>query len=427
MIARMRRKFVAIALASVAIVLAVIVGGINIASYISALERADERLGFIAEQGGSIVHGPGGIGFNEGGAPFDHPDPSIPRNRDWYSPEFAFETRYFTVYLDAEGKAVSADLASIAAVDEQAAVELAEQVAAGGKASGFAGGYRYLLQEQDGQGMAVFLDMKRELDSIRSFAISSVVASALGLAAVAALLVPLSRWVVRPVEESQEWQRRFVTDASHELKTPLAIIGSAVDVMELDGGQSEWTESIRHQVARLADLTEKLVTLSRADEDAAQLNIADFDLGATAELLVADFQPAATAAGKTIEATIPASLSCHADQTLIGQAISLMLDNALKHSSAGPIVFEALADPRPGRGGGHARIRTENPIEAGTLSPGDHPELFDRFAKADESRSVTAGHGIGLAVVRAIAEAHGGTASAQVSPSGDSISIELRV
>ena len=449
MIRRMRRKFVAIALASVALVLAVIVGGINIASYLDALDRADERLDFIAEQGGTMGFGPQGplgpggqdadqasdlgdvridddYDFDDGGlfAPFGM---GQGRMRPSDSPEFAFETRYFTVFLDDEGKAESAELSSIAAVGAEQAAALGEAVATRGREHGFAEGYRYLLTEHGDQKMAIFLDMGRELDSIRSFAVSSVVASLLGLAAVAALLVPLSRWVVRPVEESQERQRRFVTDASHELKTPLAIISSAVDVMEIEGGGSEWTESVRHQVARLSDLTEKLVTLSRADEDAAQLTISDFDLTATAEALVADFEPAARAADKAIDARIAQGLSCHGDQALVGQAISLMLDNAIKHSSAGPIVFEVAADARLGKGAGHALIRTENPVEPGTLSPGDHADLFDRFTRADEARSQSGGHGIGLAVVRAIAEAHGGMAAASVADDGGSISIELRV
>lgn len=461
MIKKLRRKFVLIAVASVAVVLAVIVGGINLANYRSVCDSADDRLDALAEAGGTLAtlrEGPGVLPGWEGvpdpddlddDADDDYEgmaarwadldgDPDIDDLDDLFrpgrfagrpedSPEFAFETRYFTATFDDAGNVASVDVASIAAVDAKTASAIAQQVADHAK-RGWYGDYRYLLTEVSGTHMALFVDSSREVESARSFAIASAVASLAGLVAVAALLVPLSALAVRPVAESQERQRRFVTDASHELKTPLAIISSAVDVMEIESGESEWTHSVRNQVGRLADLTAKLVSLAKADEGATAMNVTDFDLTATADTVIADFRPEAVASGKRLVANVSPGLTCHADQTLVRQALSLLLDNALKHSAEGSdIVVSVTGADGVRQGRGRARVSTTNAIEPGTLAPGAHPELFDRFTRADEARSSSGGHGIGLAVVRAIAEAHDGDATAQVSADGTSITISLRV
>ncbi len=451
MIKRLRRKFVLIAVASVAAVLAVIIGGINLANYHSVCTGADERLDALAQAGGTLAAlrvGPAGdpraLGTKDDFDPDDFDFDDIDGNAEvndlddlreigWQgrrpedSPEFAFETRYFTASFDEAGNVVRVDVSAIAAVDSSTAAAAAQQVAGGGR-RGWCGSYRYLLTGVNGTPMALFVDASRDLEGLRSFALASVVASLLGLAAVAALLVPLSAIAVRPVAESQERQRRFVTDASHELKTPLAIISSAVDVMEIESGESEWTQSVRNQVTRLTDLTGKLVSLAKADEGATAMNVTDFDLTATAESVIADFRPEALSLGKRLVTDVAPGLTCHADQTLVRQALSLMLDNALKHSSEGSdVLVEVRGADGMRQGRGRARLSTTNDIAPGTLAPGEHPELFDRFTRADEARSSSGGHGIGLAVVRAIAEAHEGDATARVSTDGSSITITLRV
>ena len=456
MIKKLRRKFVLIAVASVAAVLAVIVGGINVANYVSVCEGADDRLDALAEAGGTLApmreglpgQVPGGPGAGPAWADPDGDADDDLDDLDWRdldldevevgglgrqyarpedSPEFAFETRYFTATYDEAGEVASVDVSAVAAVDAKTAAAIAQQVADQAE-HGWYGDYRYLVTDVSGSKMALFLDASRDVASARSFAVASVVASLAGLAAVAALLVPLSALAVRPVAESQERQRRFVTDASHELKTPLAIISSAVDVMEIESGESEWTHSVRNQVGRLADLTAKLVSLAKADEGATAMNVTDFDLTATADTVIADFRPEAVASGKRLVANVAPGLTCHADQTLVRQALSLLLDNALKHSAEGSdIVVSVTGADGVRQGRGRARVSTTNAIEPGTLAPGAHPELFDRFTRADEARSSSGGHGIGLAVVRAIAEAHDGDATAQVSPDGTSITISLRV
>ncbi|MCR4870574.1 MAG: HAMP domain-containing histidine kinase [Atopobiaceae bacterium] len=431
MIKQLRRKFIVIALASVAIVLLVIVGGINISNYISVISQEDARADLVAAADGELDEFDWGFGEDPGekrgpGGPADFQGQALdPRGFDrGLGRETPFDTRYFIVWVDADEDdeavlASSADLSHIVSIDAAEALDLGERAWRSNRERGTLGGYRFLRCEIDGEEAIVFVDMSREMTSFSSFAMASAVASVAGLLAVAAILVPVSAIVVRPIEESQERQRRFVTDASHELKTPLAIISSSADVIEIENGESEWVESIRHQVARLSDLTSKLVALTKAEEGTATMKVADYNLTALVEEVAREFEPVAVANGKRLVTRVASALTARGDKALVRQAITLLLDNALKHSDDGGEV-RLEADARRG----HARISVWNTVEE--IAPGDHPEFFERFYRADEARSSSGGHGIGLAVVSAIAEAHNGSVSAH-SEDGRSLEISLNL
>ena len=428
MIRQLRRKFIAIALASMALVLLIIVGGINVANHLSIISQLDSRADLVAMTNGEpsgydwdrygdpgANKGPGGPGEPEGQGGRGERGPRDMRRG--LGDEAPFDTRYFIVWIGTGGSAKSADLSFIASIDAVDALELGERAWSMGRERGSLSGYRFLCCVIDSEDAIVFIDSSRDMASFRSFALASAVASFAGLAAVAAILVPVSSIVVRPIEESQERQRRFVTDASHELKTPLAIISSSADVIEIENGPSEWVDSIRHQVGRLSELTSKLVALSRAEEGTAAMKVADFNLTAVAEEVANEFDPVAIANGKTLSVRITPATTARGDKALVRQVLSLLLDNALKYSSDGGEVRLNVSARR-----GHARISVWNTVDE--IEQGDHPELFERFYRTDEARSSDGGHGIGLAVVSAIAEAHGGTVSAQ---SSDGRSLEIVV
>lgn len=427
MIRQLRRKFIIVALASVALVLLVIVGGINIANYVSVTARQDARADLVAMTDGQLSEfgwdfgGDHGAGKGPGG-PADGWGRDAGTMRRDLGEETPFDTRYFIVWIDDDADddeflAVSAELSHIASIDAVEALELGEAAWRTGRERGTISGYRFLRCEIDDEDAVVFIDTSRDMSSFTSFALASAVASVAGLLAVAAILVPVSAIVVRPIEESQERQRRFVTDASHELKTPLAIISSSADVLEIENGESEWIESIRHQVGRLSDLTSKLVTLTKAEEGTASMQVADYNLTALIEEVASEFEPVAVANGKSLAVRVAPAQTARGDKTLVRQVVSLLLDNALKHSNDGGEVRISAESRR-----GHARIDVWNTVDE--IAPGNHPEFFERFYRADEARSSSGGHGIGLAVVSAIAEAHGGSVSAN---SADGRSLEIAV
>ena len=122
--------------------------------------------------------------------------------------------------------------------------------------------YRYLLKQTDSGYLIIFTDISRDIQNAERILLYSVIISIAGLAAVYVLVYFFSKKVFKPVEESYQKQKRFITDASHELKTPLAIIAANADVIEMEAGESEWSKSIKNQVGRMSSLVENMVEFS---------------------------------------------------------------------------------------------------------------------------------------------------------------------
>ena len=439
MIRKLRIKFVAAAMLSLFIVLAALMGSVNLLNYRTVVRDADEVLALLSENGGSFPETQ--LRGADASFPDDAPDGRLAeppddgqsfadgarRNGKWQSgknarssrltsPELPFESRYFSASFDESGGVASVDTGMIAAVDEREAAEYAAAVYASGAAKGFYGDYRFARTETDGCALIIFLDCTRTLESFRSFLMTSIVIAAIGLASVFVLISFFSARIVRPVAESYEKQKRFITDASHELKTPLAIIEADADVLEMDVGVNEWLEDIRTQTGRLNDLTKNLVALSRMEEDAAQFQMIDFPLSDVVAEAAQSYQAPAKVQNKTFETRIQPMLTLHGDEKAIRQLTGILLDNALKYTPEGGRI--ALELERQGRS---VRLAVSNTAE--NIDPASLDRLFDRFYRADASRSSqTGGYGIGLSIARAIVAAHRGKIAA-ASPDGRSLTI----
>ncbi len=400
MIKRLRRKFIAIAMVSVIAVLAVIMTAINIANFISIDSNAQERIEILSENGGK---------FEE--KPFQRENRFRDKN---LSPEMPFETRYFTVTLDSNANATEINTGKIAAVSSSAAEAYARKLYEENRESGFIENYKYACINKDGNVMYIFLDVGRELDTFYSFLTASIVISLAGSMLVFIMVLIFSSIAVRPVAQSYDKQKRFITDASHEIKTPLAIIDANAEVIEMIDGENEWTQSIRKQIKRLTALTEKLVYLSRMDEDGYKMQMESFDISQTAEDMTELFKTSSKARGITLKAETEEGLNYYGNEASIRQLISIMLDNALKYTDENGVIEVKL------KAAGKNRILTfYNTVEE--IEKGKLDFLFERFYRLDKSRnSETGGHGIGLSVAKAIAEAHGGKISAE-STDGKSI------
>lgn len=405
MIKKLRHRFILIMLISIALVLGTMMLAINIANFNSVNVKADEKISVIAENGGVFPKKEG-----------EHTDDKIPRRK--MSAEAPFDTRYFTVKLNDNNSVISVNTGMIAAVSTEKAVNYTNQLTQKGKTSGFIDNYKYACVDTDDGKMYIFLDCERELSTFFSFLIVSVLASAAGILLVYLLVLIFSKIVFKPVAESYEKQKRFITDASHEIKTPLTIIDAAAEIIEMENGESEWSSSIKNQVKKLTALTEKLVFLSRMDEESSKLTMLDFSISDAVLEVAQGFEPLASSQGKSLELDIERGLSYSGDENTVRQLISILLDNAIKYSNDNASIFVSL------KANGKNRIITvKNSVEK--IEKGRHDELFERFYRADSSRnSETGGHGIGLSVVKAIANAHKGKA---VCFSDDEKSITFRI
>ena len=403
MIQRLRRKFIAASMLALTLVLLVILGGINTMSYYRTVSDADAILTILAQNDGRFPRPDGTASNTPNGAP---PDKGSGKERQ-LSPETPYESRFFSVSLNDSGAVIASDTGSIAAIDASSAENAAVSVWLRGSTEGFWNDYRYVRCKTDSGSRIIFLDTGRSLNAFRSTLLVSVGIALGGLLAVFLLLLLFSRRIVRPVAESYEKQKRFITDAGHEIKTPLTIIGADTDLLELDLGENEWLDDIKRQTKRLTGLTQDL---ARMDEEQPQLQPIEFPLSDMAEELGQSFQNLAAAQSKQFLTEIQPMLSLTGDEKAIRQLISILLDNAVKYTPDGGRISFALK-----KEGRSIRLSVSNdttvPMEKEVLD-----RLFDRFYRTDQSRnSSTGGYGLGLSIVRSIVSAHKGKIRAENS------------
>lgn len=419
MIKRLRRKLIAACMVSLALVLTVILGGVNLMGYSRVVADADAVLTVLGDNDGMFPKNHAQEAPPEGeNAPGEPPggkrDLFGPRGM---SPETPYESRFFSVLLGEDGQVLQTDTGQIAAVDAEDAAAYARSVARSGSRSGFWGDYRYLLCEDELGSRVIFLDCGRSLSAVRSTLLTSVVLAAAGLLAVLALLLVLSSRIVRPVAESYEKQKRFITDAGHELKTPMTIISADADLAEMECGENQWLSDIRRQAQRLTGLTNDLIYLSRMEEEQPRLPCIEFPVSDVVEEMGQSFLAVAKSQDKTLDIRVQPMLSWAGDEKAIRQLVSILLDNALKYSPAGGQL--ALRLEKQGRGLLLSVSNTvDKPMEREAL-----PRLFDRFYRTDQSRnSQTGGYGLGLSIARSIVLAHRGKIRAE-SPDGRTLSV----
>jgi two-component system, OmpR family, sensor histidine kinase CiaH len=406
MIKKIRRRFIIITMCSVVAVLVIITGTINVASYRNLNQRADIVLDLLAENGGNFPQPDG----QKDGTPRD----SLPG----MSPETPYESRFFTIAFSSNGEVTAVNTGSIAAIDTADAFTYAQQIYQSGRQSGFIDDFKYKSYDTDNGGtLLVFLDRGRDLDSLRSFVRASMAVSGSVIIAVFILLLIFSPRAIKPIADSYAKQKRFITDASHEIKTPLTVIGANIDVLEMEQGANQWTKSIRNQVGRLSSLTASLISLSRLEEEQS-LQLLDFSLSDAVKESVEPFAELAQSQGKSFELSVEDHISFTGDEQAIRQLTTILADNALKYASGdGEISFTVK------RLGKYAEIICRNSADG--IEKGNHDILFERFYRADSSHSQTQpGYGLGLSVAQAIVLAHRGRISAK-SEDGSSLIISV--
>lgn len=413
MIRRLRRKLIIACMVSLAVVLTVILGGVNFLSYHKVVSDADAVLALLNANDGAFPKDHGG---QEEKPTENTPPGSAPTEKKAHfgqhslSPETPYESRFFSVLLGTEGQPLQIDTGQISAIDEEEAAVYAQNVFYYGRSSGFWGNYRYLQCEEEQGSLIIFLDCGRSLSAFRMTLLTSVLLALLGLLSVLVLLLILSKRIVRPVAESYEKQKQFITDAGHELKTPMTIINADADLAEMEYGENQWISDIRRQTQRLTGLTNDLIYLSRMEEEQPKLQLIDFPLSDVTEEMAQSFQSLAKSQEKEFSLHIQPMLSFHGDEKAIRQLLSILLDNALKYSPVGGRLELGLE--KQGRTIVLTVANTSAlPIEQDKLS-----HLFDRFYRTDQSRnSQTGGYGLGLSIARSVVLAHKGKIRAKSS------------
>ena len=393
MIRKLQTKFILMSMSALLLVLTIIIAGINIINYCGIIQDADELLSILSENKGTFPQNVGGKGKGF------HPG---------MSPEIPYESRYFSVLLDNDSQdIIQIETGRIISVNTSEALEYAQSALSKNRTRGFLNAFRYVIHTENNVVRIVFLDCGRKLDSFWDFLTVSVSISVIGYIVVFVLIAFFSNKIIRPISESYEKQKRFITDAGHELKTPLTIIKADADILEMEWGENEWLDDIQKQAARLAALTNDLVYLARIEETPDSMQMIEFPFSDVISEAASSFQALAQAQDKKFHCHIQPLLSLTGNEKAIHQLITLLLDNALKYSPTKGTVSVTLEKQTK-----YLRLAVYNTTET-FISKESLPLMFERFYRADPSRnSRTGGYGIGLSVAKAIVLAHGGKISA---------------
>lgn len=227
--------------------------------------------------------------------------------------------------------------------------------------------------------------------------------SVIGFITVLILVITFSKIVLRPVAQSYEKQRQFITDAGHELKTPLTIIDANTEVIEMENGESQWTKSIRNQVERLTSMVGQFITLSIMEEKNENFHKTDISLNIILNESLEPFDAVFLSKNIKINTFSEKDIHISGDEKLLRQLFEILIDNAAKYASENSTF--SISMKRKSR---KNMLTFEN--ESNTISEGNLDILFDRFYRTDASRnSATGGSGIGLSVAKSIVTLHGGT------------------
>lgn len=434
MVKQLQKKFIISAMLAVTILLVVLIGGINVFNYLTTSgdnDRLMEMLCYSFEtstkwnadttdntQPPQSINGTqqnttdaSGNQNNPDFPPQDNgtkpPDDKKNNGFGRHDKNAVDSARYAAVAIDKNGNIIRTDVTHISSLTEDEATAITEALKNTAAGTGTYSGFQYRISETkraEGK-VIILLDNSMQISSFFTVLFISVGAGIFGWLMMLLLVILLSRKTIAPVARSIEKQKQFVTNAGHEIKTPLAIILANTDAMELHNGENKWSRNIRAQTLRLSGLMQNLLMLAKMDESSTKLPMCEFDISTAAEDTVGAFIEPAALKGIMIEQDIKKGIRLSGNRDSIVQLMTVLLDNAVKYTESGGVI-------RAGLYGSEKNITLSI---ANTCEPIDHPEkLFDLFYRGDSARTQkNGGYGIGLSVAQAIAELHKGSITAE--------------
>ena len=273
---------------------------------------------------------------------------------------------------------------------------------------------RYLRQDNGLYQKLAFVDMSMERAMLQEMMGSYLVIALAAFLLLLCVSILLAWWTTRPVERAWRQQRQFLSDASHELKTPLTVILSNAELLAAlsqEERPARWTDNILSESRQMKDLVEEMLTLARADNMTQPAALAETSLSDAAEDCALAFEPVAFEAGKSLEYQIAEDIAVLGDGKRLRRLISVLLDNAIKYGAEGGTVTLTLEKTER-----QARLTVSNPGDP--IPPEQLSRLFERFYRADASRGEKSGFGLGLSIAAVIAREHKGTLKAESGREG---------
>lgn len=324
-----------------------------------------------------------------------------------YNEDSSYRTRFFRIFLDEDKKVTNVNMDHIAAVDVKKAVRMTKMAMLRRGKVGLVGSYRYRKEYKDSQVRSIiFLDCKENQSFYHLAVTITITVSTLLTCLITVIFAIASKRAVRPFEINSNRQKQFITDASHELKTPLAIISANAEVLQYKGDGNEWTQNIIDQTKHMGKLINQLLVLAKLDEVQEKSEKQEADLKLLLEETTRPFEEVATQKKVTLKLHLEEGVTIRVNREQIAQLVSILTENAAKYVNDGGKIVWRLTKTQHG-----AVLVVKNTTEKELP---DTKRMFDRFYRSDSSRSSkTGGQGIGLSIAKKIVDSHKGSITAK--------------
>ncbi len=404
----LRRKFIFTTMMSFLTVMLFTGSLINAANIFSTRRTMRKMIDYIIENDGDLPY----LSY-EDTTEEDAPDGHRADDKTLLTPEFHYSTRYFALIYNKDGSIRDFKLSHINAISS----EVAEKYGSALRSDPFTryftfgnyGDFYYKWgKTSDGLEIVVFLDSTTQV-SINNHVISSTVM----ICGAGMLISFLFVWffssrIIRPEIENARRQKQFITNASHELKTPLAVIRANTEIQEMMNGESEWTQSTMRQVDRLDSLIQNLVMITKAEEQEDRSILSEINVSDAVNRSVDPYESLAMQDQKTLTRTIQPDVTMVADVSKIQQLTALLVDNAFKYCDPNGTIVVSLSTQKNGKA---IQLTVSNSYAEGASV--DYTRFFDRFYRADEARTQDkGGYGIGLSIAESICKSYSGSITA---------------
>lgn len=399
----LRARIILLTMIAITIVIVAISTAVNITNSLWLVQREDNMLRLISDFNGRM---PENTSELEKRAQFA------------INEETPFQTRYFVIYTAHDGVITDTFTSQIASIEEED-IERLNNLTKKLPDDSFKTieNYRCLVRENKNGRMVTFLDRSQDNETIARLNTASILISAIGIAFVFLILLFVSKRILQPFVLNQEKQKQFITDAGHELKTPLAIIRTNAEVLEMCGGSNEWLDSIKNQTDRMDGLIKGLLQLSKSGELTGEAEHILFPLSAAVNEIAMPFHTLAEQKGHKMHFDIKPGIEYKGNAQAISTLVSILCDNAIKYASEGGEICVSLYKM------GKSTLKTAKLVVENDTDIDDKEDpnrFFERFYRSESSRSrQTGGYGIGLSVAQTIIENHKGKIT--VSKTGNRI------
>ncbi len=411
MIQTLQRRFILTAMIAISVFVLVLLGVTN---GMNALSTYRQNMEILEELCAAAAEGDPSAQPPEA-TPADAEEESGQRKFNWFGVDLTDNYKnaaaYFIATVDDKGVILSVDAVRITGDAGSSLRPLVQGVLDRGEESGLTGVYRFKSTALPGGGRAyVFHDISYQRYAVVRVAYTSLLVGILCIEIMYFFVRVLARRAILPIAQNMERQKQFITDAGHELKTPVAIIMANTEAMELCTGETKWSRNIREQAQRLSGLTQNLLTLAKIDENTFRETVETVSLTDTVNNVTAMFIEPAALKHIMIESDVAENVSLTANPDMMTRLISTLLDNAVKYASTDSTVFITLQPEEDG-----ALFVIKNRCDE--LPQCEPEKLFDRFYRADAARTQKkGGYGIGLSAAQAIVELHKGAISVKYEP-----------